>query len=123
MLLYAALGLYGLQFHIVEDIIIQMKLAIEGAIGDPPTLVEEFPHVIEQLIKVHHRPSTCTSAASAWGSQKAMSMARYRAMAVWSSMQASSWRPSSLYSFPRPRWQWAWRGRMPSSSAKARAWQ
>jgi hypothetical protein len=53
-----------------------MELAFEGAIGDPPTLVEEFQHVIEQLIKVHHRLSTCSSAASAWGSQKVMSMAR-----------------------------------------------
>jgi hypothetical protein len=53
-----------------------MELAFGGAIGDLPSLVEKFPHVIEQLIKVHHRPSTCSSAASAWGSQKVMSMAR-----------------------------------------------
>jgi hypothetical protein len=42
-----------------------MELVFEGAVGDLPTLVEKFPHVIEQLIKVHHRPSTCASAASA----------------------------------------------------------
>jgi type I restriction enzyme R subunit len=32
-------------------------------------------HLIEHRIKVHHRPSTCASAASAWGSQKVMSIA------------------------------------------------
>ena len=35
-------------------------------------------------------PSTCASAASAWGSQKAMSMARYSAMAADSSGRACS---------------------------------
>ena len=53
-----------------------MELSFEGAIGNPPTLVEEFPHIIEQLIKVHYRPSTCATAASASGNQKVMSMAR-----------------------------------------------
>ena len=35
-------------------------------------------------------PSTCASVASAWGSQKTMSMARYSAMAVDSSVRACS---------------------------------
>ena len=40
-----------------------------------------------------HRPSTCASAASAWGSQKVMSMARYSSMAADSSARACSRRP------------------------------
>jgi hypothetical protein len=42
---------------------------------------------------VPHRPSTCASAASAWGSQKVMSMARYRSMAVVRAARACSPRP------------------------------
>src|SRR5882724_6455492 len=100
-----------------------MELAFEGAIGDSPTLVEEFQHVVEQRVKVHHHPSTCASSASAWGSQKVMSMARYSSMAVDNSARASARHPILAYSVPRPRWQWATSGRMPSSSARARAWR
>jgi hypothetical protein len=39
----------------------------------------------QENISVHHRPSTCASAASAWGSQKVMSMARYSSIAAASS--------------------------------------
>ena len=41
----------------------------------------------------HYGPSTCASAASAWGSQNVMSMARYSAIAVVSSARACSSRP------------------------------
>ena len=37
---------------------------------------------------VHHCPSTCASAASAWGSQKVISMDRYNSMAADSSVRA-----------------------------------
>jgi hypothetical protein len=57
-----------------KDIIVPIELSSDGAIDDPPTLVEEFQLVIEQFIKVHHRPSTCARAASAWGCQKVISM-------------------------------------------------
>ena len=42
-----------------------------------PRLSEQSIDLVEHRIEVHHRPSTCASAASAWGSQKVMSMARY----------------------------------------------
>jgi hypothetical protein len=71
-----ALGFDELLLQIVEDVVVEMELAFEGPISDPPTLVEEFQYVVEQLVKVHHRPPTCASAASASGSQKVMSMAR-----------------------------------------------
>jgi hypothetical protein len=42
----------------------------------PGLLLEEGKRRYQDGIIVHHRPSTCISAASAWGSQKVMSMAR-----------------------------------------------
>src|SRR5712664_4023259 len=74
-------------------------------------------------LRVPHRPSTCAKAASAWGSQNVMSMARYSAMAAARSVRAWSTRPIRLCRVPRPRWQWATSGRMPSSSARAKAWR
>ena len=65
---------------------------------------------------------TCASAASAWGSQKVMSMARYISIAVVSAVWAYARWPTVVYSVLRPRWQWATSGRMPSSSARVRAW-
>src|ERR1051325_9596510 len=58
----------------------------------------------------HHCPSACASAASAWGSQKVMSIARYRSMAVESAARARSCWPVAAYSVPRPRWQALLRG-------------
>ena len=43
---------------------------------------------------ISHTPPTCASAASAWGSQKVMSMARYSAMAADSAARACSRRSS-----------------------------
>jgi hypothetical protein len=51
-------------------------------LGNAPTmlvaglLLEEHKHRCQDDTIVHHRPSTCASAASAWGSQNVMSMAR-----------------------------------------------
>jgi hypothetical protein len=42
----------------------------------PPLSLQEFVDLRQDRIKVHHRPSTCASATSAWGSQKVMSIAR-----------------------------------------------
>ena len=44
---------------------------------------------------ISHTPPTCASAASAWGSQKVISMARYSAMAADSSARACSRRSIS----------------------------
>jgi hypothetical protein len=71
------LGLDELLLQIVEDVVVQVELAFEGAIGDPAPPSEEFLDVVEQRVEVHHRPPTCASAASAWGSQKVIAMARY----------------------------------------------
>ena len=49
---------------------------------------------------VHHRPSTCASAASAWGSQNVISMAQYSSIAVVSAVQACSCWPLA-YSVPQ----------------------
>src|SRR5439155_1053795 len=61
------------------------------------------------------------SAASVWGSQNVMSMARYSSIAVLSAARAWARWPAVAYSGPRPWWLWAWSGHMPSSSAWARA--
>src|SRR5262245_18165236 len=70
---------------------------------------------------LHGTLSTCASSASACGSQKVISMSRYRAMAVARAVRAGAPRSVWPYSRPSPWWQWAWSGRMPSSSARARA--
>src|SRR5262249_1111528 len=77
--------------------------------------------VVSKYQRVSHAPPTCASATSAWGSQKVMSIARYRSMAVVSAARAGSGRPLLAYSMPRPRWQCATRGRMPRGSARANA--
>jgi hypothetical protein len=69
----------------VELLVIQVELDLQGAIGHPSPLSEESQDVVEHLIEVHHRPSTCASAASVWGSQKVMSIVRYISIAVDSS--------------------------------------
>jgi hypothetical protein len=64
--------------------------------GDTPTtllaglVLEQRKDLDYDGLVVHHRPSTCSSAASAWGSQKVISMARYSSMAVDSSARACS---------------------------------
>ncbi len=70
---------------------------------------------------IERRTSTSASAASVWGSQKVMSIARQRSITVDSSARACFLWPIVAYKVPRPRWQWAWSGRMPSASARARA--
>ena len=68
----------------------RLELQLQRPIGHPPSLLEQLDDLVEHRIEVHHRPSTCASAASAWGSQKVMSMARYSSMAVDSSARACS---------------------------------
>jgi hypothetical protein len=47
-------------------------------------------HLGQDSIVVHHRPSTCVSAASTWGSQKVISIDRYISIAVESAVRAYS---------------------------------
>jgi hypothetical protein len=70
--------------------------------------LEDGKNPCQDNLIVHHHPFTCASAASTWGSQKVMSMSRYKAMAAASAARACSCWPLLAYSVPRPRWQWAW---------------
>src|SRR5262249_54509234 len=80
-------------FH-CQLLVIQPELEFQRTIGNVSSAAEQVNYFIQHRIEVHHCPSTCTSAASAWGSQKGMSMARYRAMAADSSGRA--WAPLSI---------------------------
>jgi hypothetical protein len=79
--------------------------------GNAPTpllaglLLKEGKGLCQDGLIGHYYPSTCASAASAWGSQNAMSMVRYSAMAVDSAVRACSDCPALAYRVPRPRWQ------------------
>ena len=65
-------------------------------LGNAPTmllaglLLEEGKRRCQDGIIVHYQPSTCASAASAWGSQKVISIARYSVRAVDSPARACS---------------------------------
>src|SRR5262249_8001058 len=110
-------------FQVFQDLVIKLEPALEHTISDALLLLEESKHLCQNGIVVHQRPSTSASAASVWGSQNVISMARYSAMAVDNSVWAGSRRPVVAYRVPSPRWQWAWSGRMPSSSARVSAWR
>src|SRR5262245_48963613 len=90
---------------------------------DPPQHWESGQEASDDVAYHRRLCPFCASAASAWGSQKVMSIARYISIAVVSAVWACSCWSTVVYSIPRPRWQWAWSGRMPSSSARARAWR
>ena len=68
-------------------------------LGNAPTpllaglLLKEGKGLCQDGLIGHDYPSTCAIAASAWGSQKAMSMVWYRSMATLSSVRACSSRP------------------------------
>ena len=55
--------------------------------------LEKNHNVVAEVIKLYYGSSTCASAASAWGSQKVISMVRYNSMAVDSAARASTRRP------------------------------
>src|SRR2546430_2223858 len=58
----------------------------------------DYTHLV--LVQHHDCPPTCARTASAWGSQKVMSMARYNAMAADRAAWACSPRPVWPYSRP-----------------------
>jgi hypothetical protein len=84
------LDLDDLHLQIVQVGVVQGKLSLEGAIGDPSAALQQLDDLVDHRKEVHYRPSTWASAASAAGSQKVMSMVRYISMAVESSAQAGS---------------------------------
>ena len=75
------------------------SLELQRVIGHPAAPLEEGADLVEDGIQSHHDSSTCASAASAWGSQKVISIVRYSAMAADSSGRACSplpiWRASN----------------------------
>src|SRR5262249_36777383 len=73
-----------------QCLVIKLEAQFEDPIGQALFLLEEGEHLGQDGIIVHHRPSTCASAASVWGSQKIISMAPYRAMAADSAVRACS---------------------------------
>src|SRR5262249_31346406 len=80
----------GLQNHLANR---RTDLRIVGAVLAAPGLTGTTSGMSGRLlwgVIVPHCPSTCASAASAWGSQNVMSMARYRSMAVVSAARACS---------------------------------
>jgi hypothetical protein len=79
------LGVNKFVLERLDGLIVQLELQLQGPIGHTATLLQKGEDLRDHGIKVHYRPSTCASVASAPGSQKVMSMARYSSMAVWSS--------------------------------------
>jgi hypothetical protein len=104
-LLIARELLGGDQFFLEHGLLLipQTKRQSQSTRGHPSSAAEELDHLIKHRVEVHHRPSICASAASAWGSQNVISIARYRSMAVERSARASSRRPVLAYNRPRPR--------------------
>jgi hypothetical protein len=82
-----------LKREVCEQLIVRGKLSLHRVIRHPFAAAQRRDHMIEHRIKVHHRPSTCASVASAWGSHKVISMARYHSMAADNSACACSRRP------------------------------
>ena len=67
--------------------------------------------LVDHSKKSHHRPSTCASAASAWGSQK-HDLHQHRGALDGGGELGLGLLPCTIsaYDVPRPRWQWAWSG-------------
>jgi hypothetical protein len=65
------------QFHLEvgQILVIEGKLALEGAIGGATLALQELDDAGEHGIEVHHCASTCASTASTCGSQNVMSIA------------------------------------------------
>src|SRR2546422_3148424 len=103
--------LHEFRLERVQGLLIEDELHLERPIRRPAAAREQLDYLVHDGKQVHHRPSTCASAASARGSQKVMSMAPYNSMAVDSSARACSRCSIFRYSVPRPRWQWAMSGR------------
>jgi hypothetical protein len=51
----------------LDRVIVHLELQLQGPIGHTPTVPQQGENLLDHGIKVHHRPSTCASAASAWG--------------------------------------------------------
>jgi hypothetical protein len=52
-------GVEQLVLEIVEDVLVQGKLPLEGAIGHPAAPLKHGYGLVENLLKGHYRPSRC----------------------------------------------------------------
>jgi hypothetical protein len=84
------LNLDELRLQIVQIGVIEGKLPLQRAIGHSSAAPEQLDDLVDYRKEVHHGFSTCASTASASGSQKVMSIARYSAMALENSAVACS---------------------------------
>ena len=80
---HAALLIHGHALSVDEfvlkgfaGLVVDLQLQLQRPIRHASPAPKQLDDLGDHRIKVHHRPSTCASAASAWGSQKVMSMAR-----------------------------------------------
>jgi hypothetical protein len=83
-------GIDQVLFEVFQRLVIELQPPFQHPIREALFPLEEPDNLIEDGIVVHHLPSTWASVASACGSQKVMSMARYRSMAADSSARACS---------------------------------
>src|SRR5215510_589723 len=65
-----ALGFDEFILQHLKGLVIELELKLQRSVGDPSSLPQKGHDLIQHVVKVHLRPSTCASAASAWGSQK-----------------------------------------------------
>src|SRR5437867_13201307 len=59
-----ALRLDELFLKRLQVLVVQMKLELEGAIGDPPAGPQQGHDLVQYLIKVHHWPSESASSSA-----------------------------------------------------------
>jgi hypothetical protein len=95
-------GINEILLEVLQQVVIELEAAFEDAVGETLLLLEEGENLGQYGIIIHYRPSICDRAASAWGSQNVMSMARYIVMAVDSAIRACSRWPVWPYNRPSP---------------------
>jgi hypothetical protein len=76
ILIYGQLfGVNEIFLEVLQQVVIELEAAFEDAVGEALLLLEEGENLGQDGIIIHYRPSICDRAASAWGSQKPMSLA------------------------------------------------
>jgi hypothetical protein len=68
-------GIDEVVFEDFQEVVIDLELELEDTVGHTALALQQLHGLCTDGSKVHHRPSTCASAASVCGSQKVMSMA------------------------------------------------
>ena len=68
-------GIDEVVFEDVQEVVIDLELELEDTVGNTALALQQLYGLGTEGRKVHHRPSTCASAASVSGSQKVIAMA------------------------------------------------